>query len=319
MNLPALSFKSCVSMMQAIELEKTPVDSSGAFDSANAVKIVKARGDDFERVYPLLQDFGISRITKDHWRLLFTRNWDSPQDYCGYLLEQGGEVKGFLGLLFSERTINDRRETFCNMTSWMVKQESRGHSLKLLLEALKLKDCTFTNFTPSTGVASILKRLGFVELQANEQILLPVPGFSYERTSYRCLVDLDEIRERLHETDRKVFADHRKLDCRHVLISDGEEYCYLIVKNRSYRRLPFARVHYLSNPELFVASIDALRTNLCWQLKVAGLIVESRYVDGRTFSYSRAYPQQCPTFFKSERVSARDIDTLYSEMILLHD
>lgn len=305
--------------MHAIELEKAPFDSRGAFNSANAVKILKARGDDFERVYPLLQDFGISRITKDHWRRVFTKNWDSPFDYCGYLLEQGSEVKGFLGLLFSERTINGRPETFCNMTSWMVKQESRGHSLKLLLEALKLKDCTFTNFTPSTGVANILKKLGFVDLQSGEQILLPVPGFSSKRTSYRCVVDLDEISERLSETDRKIFTDHRNLDCRHVLISDGENYCYLIVKNRSHKRLPFARVHYLSNPELFAASIDALRSNLCWQLKVAGLMVESRYVDGRTFSYSRTYPQQCPAFFKSESVSARDIDTLYSEMILLHD
>src|SRR6476659_5760308 len=120
--------------MQAIELEKAEVDSRGAFNSANAVKILKARGDDFERVYPLLQDFGISRITKDHWRRLFTKNWDSPFDYCGYLLEQGSEVKGFLGLLFSERTINGRRETFSNMTSLMVKRESRGHSMQLLLE-----------------------------------------------------------------------------------------------------------------------------------------------------------------------------------------
>jgi hypothetical protein len=305
--------------MQAIEWEKAPVAARGGVSSASAVMIAKARTSDFERVYPLLQGFGISRITKDHWRRLFTRNWDSPEDYCGYLLEQDGEVKGFLGLLFSERTINGRLEKFCNMTSWMVKQEWRGHSLQLLLEALKLKDCTFTNFTPSTGVARILKTLGFTEMESSDQILLPVPGFSYKRTRYRCLVDLDEIGERLSETDRNIFTDHRGLDCRHVLLSDGEKYCYLIVKNRSYKHLPFARVHYLSNPELFAASIDALRTNLCWRLKVAGLIVDNRYVDGRAFTYSRAYPKQCATFFKSSTLGARDIDTLYSEMILLHD
>jgi hypothetical protein len=306
-------------MMQAIELQKAPADPLYGSNSANTLKIAKARADDFERVYPLLQAFGISRITKDHWRRLFANNWDSPEDYCGYVLDQGGEAKGFLGLLFSERTINGRLEKFCNLTSWMVKQESRGHSLQLLLEALKLKDCTFTNFTPSTGVARILKKLGFAELESSEQILLPVPGFSYARTSYRCLVDLDEIGERLSGMDRKIFTDHQGLDCRHVLLSDGEKYCYLILKNRSYKRLPFARVHYLSNPELFALGIDALRTNLCWRLKVAGLIIDNRYVNGRAFAYARAYPQQCPAFFKSSTVSASDIDTLYSEMILLHD
>lgn len=165
----------------------------------------------------------------------------------------------------------------------------------------------------------MLKKLGFTELESSEQILLPVPGFSSARTSYRCLVDLDEIGERLSEKDRKIFTDHRGMDCRHVLISNAEKYCYLIVKNRSYKRLPFARVHYLSNPELFASGIDALRMNLCWRLKVAGLIIDSRYVGGRAFVYSRAYPQQCPTFFKSESVSASDMDTLYSEMVLLHD
>lgn len=134
--------------MQAFVLQKAPAALQVGSDSANAVKIAKARIADFERVYPLLQDFGISRITKDHWRRLFTRNWDSPEDYCGYLLDQDGEVKGFLGLLFSERTINGRLEKFCNMTSWMVKQESRGHSLQLFLEALKLKDCTFQTSRP---------------------------------------------------------------------------------------------------------------------------------------------------------------------------
>jgi len=306
-------------MMQAIELEKAPFYPLDESNSADPVSVVKARAGDFERVYPLFEDFGISRITKEDWRHLFARNWDSSEDYYGYVLDQGGDVKGFLGLIFSERIINGHREKFCNMTSWTVKQESRGHSLQLLLEALKLGNCTFTNFTPSVGVASILRKLGFTELEAGAQVLLPVPGFSLVRTSYSALLDIDEIGKRLSETDRKIFTDHRGFNCRHLLISDGEEYCYLVLKNRSYKRLPFARVQYLSNPELFASSIDALRTNLCWRLKVAGLIVENRYVDGRTFSYSKAYPQQCPTFFKSVSVSARDIDTLYSEMILLHD
>jgi hypothetical protein len=250
---------------------------------------------------------------------LFTTNWDSPENHCGYLLEHDGEVKGFLGLLFSERTVHGGLEKFCNMTSWIVKQEARGHSLKLLLEALKLKDYTFTNFTPSHDVATILQKLGFTELQGSEQILLPVPGFSYARTSYRCVFDIEEIGRRLNDVDRKIFTDHQGFNCRHVLVSEGDRYCYLIFKNRVYKRLPFARVHYLSNRELFASSIDSIRTNLCWRLKVAGLMVNSRYVDGQGFSYSRPYPQQCPTFFKSGSLRASDIDTLYSEMILLHD
>src|ERR1700741_4322918 len=109
--------------MQVVELLRAPEAIAAQVDG---VTIEKAFPDDFERVYPLFEDFGISRLTRNHWHRLFTKNWDSTEDYCGYLLEQRGEVKGFLGLIFSERPINGGREKFCNMPSWTVKQEARG-------------------------------------------------------------------------------------------------------------------------------------------------------------------------------------------------
>lgn len=283
----------------------------------SSVTIERATAADFERVYPLLLDFDIPRFTKDHWQRIFNNTWHSPEDYCGYVLFQDGEVKGFLGLLFSRRLIGGRSEKFCNMTSWIVREECRSQSLRLLLELMKLKDYTLTNFTASQTVAAVLRKLGFSELDTTHQILFPNPAALRSKAS--CYVDADQIREQLSEQDRAIFDDHHQLDCRHLLIASADDYCYLILKNKVHRHLPFARIHYLSNQQLFLKTIDAVRTQVCLRLRVAGLLVDQRYLSEQQFGYSQLYPQQCPAFFKSSTVTADQIDTIYSEVILLHD
>ena len=290
----------------------------------NLVTIQKAVSADFERVYPLLLEFNVPGITREDWRRLFTNDWKSPEDFCGYLLLDHGEVKGFLGLLFSTRTINGKSEKFCNMTSWIVRDQYRGQSLRLLLEALKLQNYTITNFTPSQTVNTILKKLGFADLKTSQRILFPIPSAAlsrlrFSRSQYRCIFDLEKIRQSLSESDQTIFADHQNVPCRHVLIAAANDYCYLVLKNKVHRHLPFARAHYVSNRPLFLAAVDAVRSKICWKLKVAGLMIDERYFGDGTFSYSGGYPQQCPAFFRSGTLGESEIDTLYSEMILLHD
>jgi hypothetical protein len=286
---------------------------------AGQVTIEKAVSEDFERVYPLLLDFNISRLTKDDWRRIFARNWNSPEDFCGFLLLKDREVKGYLGLLFSRRTINGRVEKFCNMTSWIVKDDCRSQSLRLLAELLKLKDYTVTNFTASKTVAAILPKFGFTELPTSQQLLFPAPNSVLGSSKYRCSFHREEIRGCLDQSDRDIFDDHAQLDCRHLVIMAGDQYCYLVVKNRVYRHLPYARVHYLSNRALFAEAIDSVRTKICWRLRVAGLMVDERYLAGHSFRYAKPSGPACAAFFKSSTLTKNDIDTLYSEMILLHD
>lgn len=302
--------------MQAVEILKGGEEPEAG---AAPITIEKAVSEDFERVYPLLLEFNLSGVTREDWRRLFTNDWKSPQDFCGYLLLDDGDVKGFLGLLFSTRTINGELEKFCNMTSWIVRDQYRCQSLRLLLEALKLQSYTITNFTPSTTVAAILKKVGFTELKTSQQILFPIPSMSTSRSNYHCIFDLESIRQELSKIDRIIFDDHRGLPCGHVLISSENDYCYLVVKNKVHRHLPFARAHYVSNPPLFREVVDSVRNKICWKLKIAGLIVDERYLGGAGFKYSSGYQQQCPTFLRSETVGENDIDTLYSEMVLLHD
>jgi acetoacetyl-CoA synthetase len=283
------------------------------------VTIEKAKGEDFERIYPLLLGFNSARLSKNDWQQVFINHWNVPEDYYGYILIKDGEVKGFLGAIFSTRVFNGQVERFCNMSSWIVDEGCRGQSLLLLLELLKLKDYTITNFTASRSVSVILQKIGFTPIETQPQLLLPVPSFSLNKGAYLCEFDREAIGEKLCETDFKIFEDHLAFNCTHILISSGRDYCYLIVRRIKRRRLAFAKVHYLSNVELFIKAQDSLRVKICLKLKVAGLLVAERYLKGHQLKYGRKFPTEYGAFYKSTKIRPDQIDTLYSEMILLHE
>jgi len=294
-------------------------DGSRDQDLMEPVTIERATSIDFDRVYPLLLDFNNSRIAQDKWRQIFNTNWNSPENYCGLLLLQGGRVEGYLGLLFSARMIKGRTEKFCNMTSWIVREGCRSQSLRLLFELLKLSDYTITNFTPSNNVTIILKKLGFMAIENNLRILFPFPGEPLSDSRYHSTIDLEEMSQKLNPVDRTILFDHLRFNCHHVLIIGTNDYCYLVLKNTKYQQLQFARVHYASHPDVLLKAIDLVRTRICRQLKVAALIVDERHIGGETIRYSRTCPVQYESYFKSKSLGKTDVDTLYSELILLHD
>lgn len=280
--------------------------------------IRKATSEDFERVYPLLQSFAGSPIPKATWRKIFETPWPTDEDFCGYVLQKDNETKGYLGLVFSRRILNGRTEKFCNMTSWIVSEDCRSHSLPMLLKALALKDYTFTNFTASPTVAQILLKLGFKEFPVDQLVFLPVPRLGAHENS--CVFELNSIRPHLQGEDRRIFDDHQSLNCQHLLLQSDRGNCYLLLKKTTRKHLKFAKVHYLSNIEVFHASIESLTAKICIRLKVFGVMVDQRYLGGRTFTGARPYPHQRKGYFKSSSlVDDKVLDTVYSELVVLHN
>ena len=282
--------------------------------------IRKAVSADFDQVYPLLHGFGDSPIAKESWKKIFVTPWKTTEDFCGYLLLSDGEVKGYLGLFFSQRIINQQAEKFCNMTSWIVDEACRSQSLKMLLEVLKLKDYTLTNFTASPTVATILRKLGFTEFAVHQRVLLPLPRFAFKQRGQRCDFDARLIRSKLSGEDLQIFTDHQGLDCRHLLLQSDRGDCYVVLKNTERKQLPWAKVHYLSNAQVFHECMESLIAGICFRLRVCGLMVDERYVEGYRFRASLSYPHQRRAYFKSNSLVDKNlIDTLYSEVVILHD
>jgi hypothetical protein len=267
-----------------------------------------------------LQDCFRDLLPKKDWREIFVNRWRSPEEFCGHILVRDGQVKGYLGLLFSSRIFGGRVEKFCNMTSWCVSEDSRGQGLFMLLEALKLKDYTFTNFTASPAVAAILSRLGFTEFEVHQRVIFPVPSLRLRKRRWVCEFGPREIRGRLGEDDRIIFDDHQQFNCEHLLLRSDAGYSYAVLKKTWRKHMPFAKIHYLSHPENFIEGVESLAAKICVRLKVVGLMVDERYLGGRGLRLGVRYPHQRKGYFKSSSsiLGGEQIDTLYSELVVIH-
>jgi hypothetical protein len=288
--------------------------------SKGSFTIRKAFSEDFDRVYPLLQSFGNASISKEYWQKIFVTPWKTTEDFCGYLLLRDDDVKGYLGLIFSQRMLKDKPEHFCNMTSWIVSDDCRGQSLRMLLEVLTLKDHTITNFTASPTVATILSKLKFTEFDVHQRVLLPLPHFSFAGRNQKCDFNPQTIRKKLVGEDLRIFEDHQKLRCQHLLLQSDKGDCYVVLKKTKRKNLTWAKVHYLSNAGVFHECMERLIARICLRLRVLGVMVDERYIEGHQFRVSLGYSHQRKAFFKSESVVDKNlIDSLYSEMVILHN
>jgi hypothetical protein len=284
------------------------------------VSLQKVDASMFDRVYPLLRkhDPSLDRTT---WQRLFNYQWFHPEDYCGYGLFDDDRVVGYLGLIFSQRAIASQVERFCNLSTWIVQEPYRGHSLSMMLPVIKLRNYTLTDLSPFPEVAELAKRLGFKELDLKLKLLLPF-GFPFQVLNSNHLQishNPSLIQIILKGEDLKLFLDHQSYpNCKHLTIFSNTQYCYLIftiIRNKSFS---YCHIHYISHIHVFVDNNIAIRVQIAKQYNVNFIIVDSRFVACSQLPISWELPFNSIKLYKSETLSIQSIDNLYSEVILLN-
>lgn len=286
-------------------------------------KVVEA---DFERVYPLLLKFQNPKLTRECFRRLFVDHAGSGEGYHGFLVEEAGQVAGYIGCIFSHRRIRGQVHRICNMTSWIVDERFRGHGhgLALFREVLGLEDMTITALTPTAASAEVCRhRFGMTEFDASQRIILPLPASG--GGAWRCRIHSDpEILEAALDKDAgKIVHDHAFPHVHNFLIRTAMGDCHVVLNRspKSVRRglqLPFARVHHISNVNVFLRALTRFRLEIPVRMGVVGLIVEDRYLAGAKIPFSFVRPEERTAFLKSSTLGPADIDGLYSEQLLLN-
>lgn len=274
----------------------------------------------FRAVYPLLLEHDPS-LTEIEWRSIFNYGWEKEEQYCGYGLFDGEEIVGFLGLIFSKRYINNKVECFCNLTSWMVKEHYRDHSLSLIVPVLRLQDYTITDLSPSETVIRILQRFGFKELDSRVKILLPI-GICKRNNiidNYLITQDKIQIKKILKEQDTQLLQDHYHYQhFNHLLAYNDNIHCYVIFTIVKNTRLPYCYIQYISNIELFSIYSSAIRSEISKIGETPLVLVDSRLVEGITLPFSYNLPLSFPKLYRSSSLRPDQIDNLYSELLLLN-
>ena len=283
-------------------------------------QIVRATKELFEPAYLLLSGLSGSRCSKDCWRNIFEPRLPSPFDHCGYALMDGKEMAGFIGTIFSERTLDGRKTVVCNITSWFVKEQYRSQSLSLLFPILNLKDCLLTNLTPTDTVSEILLGFDFKPLDARRVIFLPfLPLSAFLPGGKPSLItEPGAVQAALNPRDLRFFKDHRKYNCSHVVFRKDGAYCYIIFNRTVLKGLPFCQLHYCSDPAFFARHAGYIKFELFSLSRAPFIMAEPRILGGTAPGISVTYTRAHPPLYRAPEGVKPPADNLYTELLALN-
>src|SRR5262245_34472911 len=257
----------------------------------------------FDDVFPLLLELEDTH-SKEKWREIFDYQWESDEGYVGYALVDDRKVVGFNGAIFSRRIIDGREARICNLTSWIVKEQYRTESMRLVFPFLKLKGYTVTNLTMNERAWEITRRLGFKNLDTNVRILLPIPKLFATRKKEAPVIvsDRSRIAEILDPVNLKIFIDHSYYNCEHLVMQDRYGYSYIIYTRKRYRKyncdISYAHIHYISDRIAFLRRLNKIKSYFLKTLKYFFLAVDDRLIGDATIPYSKAYQLKVPRMYK---------------------
>lgn len=252
------------------------------------------------------------RIPLDQWVDGFRRPWLRDKPNNGFLVrDPDGDIVGGIGAIYSEQWIDGRPERFCNITSWCVQEPFRAQSMRLAMAVVSQPGFHFTDLTPTDVVAGSLK---FLKFQAMDPTILLLPHRPWATAGGARVVDSpDQVPDGLA---RRQWQDHQGLPwLRHLLLSDGDQACYVAYKTIPVKKLRCAKVIGVSDPALWLRWHGAFGRHLLLQGMVASW-VEQRLLPERPSSAIELAGYK-PKMFRSETLSQAQISNLYSELAAL--
>lgn len=257
-----------------------------------------------------------SGVLAAQWRRSFGLNALAEHPNNGFMLVDGERVVGAYAAYYSVRDIEGRPEAFCNLGAWSVLPEFRLHGVRLLRAIVGQPGYHFLDLSPSGNVVRLNERLGFRHLDDRISIVPAVP-WPYRPGSVSS--DPAVLGATLTGRERALFDDHREAAAaRHVVIRDGERWCYVVFRMDRRKRSPrvFASLLHVSDPVLFHRRLRALGSHLLVRHGAAALLVERRLVGAEPRGGFRMVSPR-KKMMLSPTLRPDQIDYFYSELVSL--
>ena len=271
----------------------------------------------------------LSRRTPDEVRALFEYSWTSAPEKpnLGFALWSRDEIVGFLGAVYAHRPLDGRLVMTCNLSTWYVRQEFRGASIKLLSAAMAQKNYSITNFTASPEVRKVMEALRFQTIDHCKWVYLPWHcGREILGCGREVLTNTDEIAAIVQGDERQFLRDHLPYSVKHYLLRNGSDYSYLVLKRRSFPgevafgRVPFKKVRlmwyrcmevlYLGNPNLALQHWRYLVAAIIRRERVLAVVVPERFMGETPPAGARMAHRN---YLLAREPLRASIDSLYSE------
>jgi hypothetical protein len=283
-----------------------------------AIRVAPITDADVRAVAEFLHRELNGRVPADAWARSLDVPWKVAAPNHGFMLVDPADadavtrVKGVNLAFYSERVIDGGPERFCNLGAWCVLPDFRFYGVRLLKALLAQDGYTFTDLSPSGTVPQINERLGLSYLDTTTAL---VPNLPWP-TLARATADPAVIERTLSGTDLEVYLDHRDAAAaRHVLLRVGGAACHVVFRKDRRKGLPlFASVLHVSDPAVFRRGFRAFSRHLLLRHGIPATLLEER-VAGFRPAGSRQLANPRRKMFRSSRLTADQIDYLYSELV----
>jgi len=248
---------------------------------------------------------------------VFNYDWLPKVPDRGLLLEVDGELAGYLGTIYSERKIGESVLSFCNISSWYVRPAFRGYGLGLLMKILGRKGQIITSFSPNLNSGPILKKCGFKSISTGFIVIHPKLALEKSHNKVRILTSPEDVMTVLANDSCKLVKDHVYYGCSAVALTDGSEVGLVIAKRRlqsTFPHIPMTEILHVSNHAFVRKNFGRIYLSLLWKDRVAVVAVDESIFGENT---PAGWHRKRPRFFRGAGMSVEQIDSLYSELVLM--
>jgi len=243
---------------------------------------------------------------------LISCKWEKSIKNYGFMLKDNKLIVGYWGCLYSNRTINNKKIIFGNMTNWVVQKKYRQHSLKLLLALIKQKNCVITNFTANKKVSKILELFGFKKLDESEITFNFFSGFF--RNFFDTKTNIEDIKNFnvLNKNFKKILEDHKKFETIPLILNYKEKKIFCLFLRRPSGKFGNVKLMYSSNYNFVIKKINIIVNFFIKKYKIFSISVDKRFIQNNNFSFFKETLRN-KYFFSKINISKKNVDLLYSE------
>ncbi|CDM61590.1 hypothetical protein LPU83_pLPU83d_0219 (plasmid) [Rhizobium favelukesii] len=269
---------------------------------------------DVQRVADFLHAELNGRLSSATWASAIRPSWQATSPNHGYMLVSGERIVGVYVAFYSARRVGESVEKFCNLSAWCVLDGYRAHGLRLLKALLDQGGYTFTDLSPSGNVVPLNRRLKFQQIDTAAALVINLPRPSWG-SGVSIVTDPRLIERHLDERNLGIYKDHVLAPAAHHLaVIKRDRCCYVIFRKDTRKRLRvFASILHVGDRDLFAETAHQIYSYLLTRFGVVATFVEDRFADVHPkLSISLRSPR--PKMFLSDRVSASEVDYLYSEL-----
>jgi acetoacetyl-CoA synthetase len=244
------------------------------------------------------------------YRRFFEYSWMPDRPNLGFLIEDAGAIRGFIGAIYARRQLASGARVVCNINSWAVDDDHRQLGLMMAKRLLDQPNMSFTCFSPSERVVELLRFFKF-ETWPSEKALFPIgSGIGRLASALRTRILATPGEDDIHH--RRIFDDHARYRLARFVLERGDRRSCVIAGRRGRGLKTFADILYASDPALVVESIARVHAHTVRNLRTAIVGIDRRWLSSvpcDALIYRRLRPLQY------RGMALAELDTLYSELI----